>query len=82
VPPVIVLQLAKGEERYYAPLKRHGGRDDLPKAFGKPEFANAGYSASIDIASLPAGQYEILIAQKGEGKNLVCSTKHTLDLKG
>jgi hypothetical protein len=56
-------------------------RYDTFRDFDKPEFANAGYAASIDIASLPAGQYEILIAQK-EGKNLVCSTKHTLDLKG
>lgn len=82
VSDAVVLQLAKGEERYYATLNRHSGRDDLPKIFGKPVFLNAGVGGSIDIGSLPEGQYEVLIVQKGEGKNLVCSTKHSIDLKG
>lgn len=44
VPQVVALQLIKGEERYYALLNRHGGRDDLIKAYGKPEFTNDGYT--------------------------------------
>ena len=82
VPSVVVLQLVKGDERYYALLNRHGGREDLTKAFGKPEFSNAGYAGSVDIATLPGGQYEILVIQKGENKNMVCSTYRKLDLKG
>jgi hypothetical protein len=82
VPAVVTLQLVQGEERYYAQLNRHGGRDDLSKAFGKPEFANAGYFASVEVASLPAGQYAIFVVQKGDGKNMVCSTNRKLNLKG
>ena len=82
VPSVVVLQLVKGDERYYALLNRHGGREDLTKTFGKPEFSNAGYAGSVDIATLPSGQYEILVIQKGENKNMVCSTYRKLDLKG
>ena len=81
VPPVVALQLVKGDERYYALLNRHGGREDLTKAFGKPEFSNAGYAGSVDIATLPGGQYEILVIQKGESKNMVCSTYRKLELK-
>ena len=82
VPSVVVLQLVKGNERYYALLNRHGGREDLTKAFGKSEFSNAGYAGSVDISTLPGGQYEILVIQKGENKNMVCSTYRKLDLKG
>lgn len=80
--PIVVLQLAKEQERYYAMLGRHAGRDDLIKAFGKPDFANAGYAASVDIASLPAGQYEVSVIQKGAEKNMVCSTNRKMNLKG
>lgn len=82
IAPVVVLQLAKGEEHYYALLGRHGGRDDLIKAFGKPDFANAGYAASVDIASLPAGQYEVSVIQKNAEKNMVCSTNRKMNLQG
>ena len=82
VPSVVVLQLVKGGERYYALLNRHGGREDLTKAFGKPEFSNAGYSGSVDISTLPSGQYDILVIQKGVDKNMVCPTYRKLDLKG
>jgi len=82
VPPVIVLQLVKGDEHYYALLNRHGSREDLAKAFGKTEFANAGYSGSMDITLLSDGKYEILAIQKGENKNIVCSTYRKLDVKG
>lgn len=78
VPSAIVLQLASGEGRYHALLNRHGGREDLTKAFGKPEFSDAGYSGHVDIASLPTGLYEILIIQKWEDKNLVCPTYRKL----
>lgn len=80
LPTTVVLQLVKGEERYYALLSRHGGRDDLIKAFGKSELANAGYAAAMDITALPAGQYEIRIVQKGADKNLVCATNRKLNL--
>ena len=82
ISPVVVLQLAKGEEHYYAMLGRHGGRDDLIKAFGKQDFANAGYAASVDIASLPAGQYEVSVIQKNAEKNMVCSTNRKMNLQG
>jgi hypothetical protein len=77
---VVVLQLVNGEERYYAQLNRHGGREDLIKAFGKSELANAGYAAAVDIATLPAGQYVIQVVQKSSGKNLVCNTNRKLNL--
>ncbi len=80
VPPVVVLQLAKGEDRYHALLSRHGGRDDLIQSFGKPELGEAGYSGTVDISSLPAGLYEILIIQRGDRKNMVCSTYRKLAL--
>jgi len=82
VPATVVLQLAHGEERYFALLNRHGGRDDLAKAYAKPEFANAAYGAPLDIAALPAGQYEVSVIQKAEGKSLVCATKRKLNLQG
>lgn len=78
VPPVVVLQLAQGESRYHALLKRHGGRDDLTKAFGKTEYADAGYGSVLNIASLPVGQFDVLVIQKGVDKNLVCSTYRKL----
>ena len=71
----------KGTENYYGQLNRQSNRSDLAKAFGKPEFINAGYASTVDISSLPVGQYEILVIQKGENKNLVCSTNHKLELK-
>jgi hypothetical protein len=82
VAPVVVLQLAQGNEHYYAMLGRHAGRDDLIKAYGKSEFANAGYAAAVDIASLPAGQYEVSVIQKGADKNMVCSTNRKMNLNG
>ena len=81
VPSLVALQLAKGADRYHALLNRYGGREDLSKAFGKPEFANAGYRGTVDIEALPAGQYDILIIQKGEGKNMVCATYRKLEVK-
>lgn len=81
VPSIIALQLAKGPDRYHAMLSRHAGREDLSKAFGNPEFSSAGYSGTVDIESLPAGQYDILLIQKGENKNMVCSTYRKLDIK-
>jgi hypothetical protein len=80
LPAVVVLQFVNGEERYYALVNRHGGREDLVKAIGKSELANAGYAAAVDITSLPVGQYGIQVVQKGAGKNLVCSTNHKLNL--
>jgi hypothetical protein len=80
VPPVVVLHLAGGTGNYYAPLTRRSDREDLSKAFGKPEFKNAGYGATVDVASLPAGKYEVLIIQKSENKYLICSTKRSVDL--
>ena len=71
----------KGTGNYYGQLNRQSNRSDLAKAFGKPEFINAGYAGSVDISSLPVGQYEILLIQKGENKILVCSTNHKLELK-
>ncbi len=81
VPAVVVLQLAKGEERYFALLNRHGGRDDLAKAYAKPEFANAAYGAPLNIAALPAGQYDVSVIQKAEGRNQVCAAKRKLNLQ-
>ena len=80
VPSVVFLHL-KGAEKYYVQLNRRGDRGDLAKAFGKPEFINAGYGGTVDISSLPVGRYEIFVIQKGENKSLVCSTNHKLELK-
>ena len=71
----------KGAENYYGQLNRHGNRSDLAKAFGQPEFINAGYAGTVDISSLPVGRFEILLIQKSENKSLVCSTNHTLELR-
>ena len=81
VPELVAMQLTKGKNRYYALLNRHGGRDDVAKMFARPEFANAAYDARLEIGSLPAGQYEISIIQKSQGKNLTCSTNRKLNLK-
>lgn len=78
VPRVLVLQLASGNSRFHALLSRHGGREDLVISFGKPEYSEAGYSGVIDIGSLAAGKYEILVIQKTLTKNLVCSTYRKL----
>jgi hypothetical protein len=74
-PQLVLLDLVKGADNYYAPLNRRGEREDLAKAFSKPEFSNAGFGGSVDIAALPTGQYEIRIIQKLANKNLVCTTK-------
>ena len=81
VTPEVFLYLQKGTEHYYGQINRHGNRSDLAKAFGKSEFSNAGYAGTVDISSLPVGQYEILIIQKGQNKSLVCGTKHKLELR-
>ena len=80
VPSVVVLRLASATDSYYAPLARRSDRDDLVKALGNPEFKNAGFGAVVDIATLPAARYEILIMQKGDKSNLVCSTKRSVNL--
>lgn len=82
VPSVVVLQLVRGDERYYGLLNRHGGREDLSKAFGNNVLSDAGYAGSFDIATLPGGLYEILVIQKGVDKNMVCPTYRKLELKG
>lgn len=81
VPSATVLQLVNGSLQYYAILSRHGGRDDLVKEFANPLFKTAGYSASINIEKLPAAEYEILLIQKSENKNLVCPTYRKLVVK-
>ena len=80
VPLVVALQLAKGEDRYHVILNRHGGREDLVAAFGRSEFSNAGYAGTFDIAQLPAGQYDVLVIQRGKETNLVCPTYRMLVL--
>jgi len=80
VPSVVFLHL-KGKENYYVQLNRSGERGDLAKAYGKPEFINAGYGSSVDISSLPAGRYEILVIQKSGNKSLECSTARKLELR-
>lgn len=79
VPSAVFLYL-KGKESYYAQLNRSGERGDLAKAYGKPEFINAGYGSSVDISSLPVGRYEVFVIQKGENKSLVCPTNRKLVL--
>lgn len=81
VPSAVVLQLVNGDRRYYASLNRHSGREDLVKEFGKPAFENAGYGASINIGDLPSAQYEMLVIQKSENRNLVCPTYRKLVVK-
>ena len=81
VPSPVFLHLLKGTENYYGQLDRRGDRGDLAKAFGKPEFINAGYGGTVDISSLPVGRYEIRVIQKGENKSLECSTNHKLELR-
>ena len=80
LPSYIMLKLTKGEQHYYAPLNRRGDRGDLVKAFGKPEFVNAGFGATLDLASLPAGEYEAFILQKGEASLLICYTGQKINL--
>ena len=81
VSPQVFLYLKKGTENYYGQISRHGNRSDLAKAFGKPEFSDAGYVGTLDISSLPDGHYEILVIQKSENNSLVCDTKHKLELR-
>ncbi len=81
VPSAVVLQLVNGDQRYYASLNRHSGRQDLVKQFGKPAFENAGYEAFINIGDLPGAQYEMLVIQKSENRNLVCPTYRKLIVK-
>lgn len=82
VPAILALQLANPSGQFiYAKLSRHAGREDLAKAFGNAEFATAGYSASIDIATLPVGSYDMLVIQKTENINLVCPTYRKLVVK-
>lgn len=81
VPAVMVMQLVSADKHnYYAMLTRHGGREDLVTAFGKAGYAAAGYSASVDIANLPAGTYDILVIQNTPEMNLVCSTYRKLSV--
>lgn len=79
-PPVAVLQLVSGQQRYHAVMMRHAGREDLTKAFGSPEYTKAGYRGVVDISNLPLGNYDMLIIQKSNNKNLVCSTYRKLEI--
>lgn len=81
VSSVVYLHLLKGSENYYGQLNRRGDRGDLAKAFGKPEFINAGFGGAVDISSLPVGQYEMSVIQIGGNKRLVCSTNYKLELR-
>lgn len=83
VPVTIALQLANASNQfYYSSLTRHGGRPDLVSGFGQAVFESAGYSATIDITTLPVGIYDMLIIQKGERVNFVCPTHRKLEVKG
>ncbi len=82
VPRILVLQLASGDTKFHAQLTRHGGREDLVKAFGKSDYSEAGYSADIDIRALPSTQYEVLVIQRTLTKNLVCPTYRKLMIDG
>lgn len=80
VPGAVGLQLVSKQERYHSLLLRQGNRDDLVKAFGKAEYAGAGFYGVIDIVGLPKGKYDVLILQLSGDKNLVCSTHRKLVL--
>lgn len=81
VPAVAVLQMVAGGNRYhYALLERRTGRDDLAKTFAKAEYGAAGFTATVDITTLPPGLYDMLIVQKTATTNLVCPTYRKLEV--
>ena len=80
VSPIVLLQLTNGVENYYGQLNRRGDRGDLATAFGNPEFVNAGFGGIVDIASLPAGLYEIYLIQNTENLTSRCATNKKIEL--
>lgn len=71
VPETVVIELynAKTGAKYYAPASRQTrDRSDVADFFKEPGFKKAGYIAKADIASVPAGEYEVIVVQVIDGK--------------
>lgn len=75
VPETIFLELAsvKGGKKYYVAAMR-GEREDLAKAFNKPELKKAAFAIKVDIRSIPSGEYQINIIQISNGNPILTPT--------
>ncbi|MDE1997561.1 MAG: hypothetical protein KGI52_01405 [Burkholderiales bacterium] len=83
VPSDVVLQLVAPENKsfFYVVLTRSGSRPDLVKAYENKAYVSAGYSQMADISVVKPGTYDVLIIQKRDNINLVCSTYRKLQVK-
>lgn len=58
-----------------------GKREDVARHLGRPDAAESGYNAKLNLAGLPAGEYAVWLAQEGEG-GFRCPTKKTITITG
>ena len=74
-PEILFIELSpiKGGQRFYAAAER-GEREDLAKAFNKPELKKAAYMLKADIKNVSAGEYLINIIQMADGNPIQAST--------
>jgi hypothetical protein len=67
----LALQAASGET-YYAVVDQNLKRPDIVRARGSSAYEMAGYSAQLDISSLPKGNYRIASVIVGPSGPSVC----------
>ena len=82
VPARVIVQFstADGKHDFYGTARRLTKRPDVARAFNNPLFENAGYDLTVDIGTMPAGQYAIKIIQIAEKKAIVCDAKKRLSV--
>ncbi|WP_223462071.1 MULTISPECIES: hypothetical protein [unclassified Pseudomonas] len=82
VPKDVSIELisSNGDVALTAPLTR-SSREDVAKAFSKPELEMAGFNGAVDIKVLASGVYTVKIIQQ-EGKDrLACASPTKLNIQ-
>lgn len=69
-----------GAKKVYAPIGLGVARPDVATHFGKPALGNAGWQATVDLSSLPAGNHELRIIQLGDAANTICDARKAVTL--
>lgn len=56
-------------------------RDDVTKAYGKPELSNAGYKVQLPALSVPVGDYAVTLLYEDNGHPVACSARTILSAR-
>lgn len=79
LPKVVFLEIG-GANKVYMQVALGLARPDVATHFSKPELANAGWQATLDMSALKPGNYELRIIQLGTVANTICDARKSLTL--